>query len=104
MQRKNAENKLVFAICGLLLILTLAGFVVYGNIQRKKTNTLLAIQNKEILEQKAELIEQKELVEEKQEEILDSIKYAKRIQMALLPNEKYIERNLEKLKKTQDKG
>ena len=35
---------------------------------------------------------------EKQKEILDSINYAKRIQMALLPNEKYIERNLNKMR------
>ena len=31
---------------------------------------------------------------EKQKENLDSIRYAKRIQTALLPSEKYIERNL----------
>jgi hypothetical protein len=37
---------------------------------------------------------QKKEVEEKQKEIIDSIRYAKRIQQALLPNEKYIERNL----------
>ncbi|MBI3509981.1 MAG: tetratricopeptide repeat protein [Bacteroidetes bacterium] len=37
---------------------------------------------------------QKELVEEKQKEILDSIHYAKRIQQSLLPNEKYILKNL----------
>ena len=35
--------------------------------------------------------------EEKQKEVLDSIHYAKRIQTALLTNEKYIERNLLKL-------
>jgi hypothetical protein len=37
------------------------------------------------------------LVEEKQKEILDSINYAKRIQMALLPNEKYIDKSLNRL-------
>ena len=42
---------------------------------------------------------EKLLVEEKNKEILDSIHYSKRIQNALLPSEKYIERNLNRLKK-----
>lgn len=41
---------------------------------------------------KQELQESKDKIEEKQKEILDSIHYAKRIQQALLPNEKYLER------------
>lgn len=48
----------------------------------------------------AEEIEaQKKVVEVKQKEVLDSIHYAKRIQNALLPNEKLIERDLNKLNK-----
>lgn len=39
--------------------------------------------------------------EEKQKEILDSIHYAKRIQQSLLPNEKYISKNLYRLNKFQ---
>jgi tetratricopeptide (TPR) repeat protein len=38
-------------------------------------------------------------IEEKNKEILDSIRYAKRIQESLLPTDKYIEKNLERLKK-----
>lgn len=55
-----------------------------------------------IIESQKKLIEQqKEEVEEKQKEILDSIHYAKRIQKALLPPEKYIEKVLDaKRKKT----
>lgn len=37
-------------------------------------------------------------VEEKQKEILDSIRYAKRIQQSLLPTEKYIDKKLKELK------
>ena len=48
--------------------------------------------------QKAIIEKQKELVEEKQKEILDSIRYAKRIQDALLTSQTYIERNLKRLK------
>ena len=45
------------------------------------------------------ITEQKVLVEVKQKEILDSIKYAKRIQESLLQSNKYIERNLIRLRK-----
>jgi tetratricopeptide (TPR) repeat protein len=72
---------------GLALILILAIVILRSlRINQKK--------NKIITEQK-ELVEmQKEIVEEKQKEILDSIRYAKRIQLALLPSEKYIDRHL----------
>lgn len=40
---------------------------------------------------------QKNIVEQKNKEILDSIHYAKRIQMALLTSEYYIEKNLKRL-------
>lgn len=50
---------------------------------KKKANVLLEKQNKEILEQK-------EVIEEKNREIMDSIKYAQRIQEAILPPDKLI--------------
>jgi hypothetical protein len=43
--------------------------------------------------------EQKKLIEIKNMEITDSIRYAKRIQDSSLPKEKYIERELDKMKK-----
>ncbi len=52
---------------------------------------------------KKELNESKAKTDEKQKEILDSIRYAKRIQQALMPNEKYFERNLKRLKDNPDK-
>ncbi|HYG50208.1 MAG TPA: hypothetical protein VD905_04860, partial [Flavobacteriales bacterium] len=50
-------------------------------------------------QQSREIELEKQLVEEKNKEILDSIHYSKRIQQALLPSEKYIERNLKRLNK-----
>ncbi len=58
-------------------------------------------QKKVIEAQKKEVEDQKEVVEEKQKEILDSIHYAKRIQTALMPNEKYIDRNIRALQRKQ---
>jgi tetratricopeptide (TPR) repeat protein len=54
---------------------------------------------KRLIEEQKRLVEiQKHMVEEKQKEILDSIKYAKRIQFALITSEYYFSRNIERLK------
>jgi len=42
---------------------------------------------------------QRQLVNKKQEELLGSIHYAKRIQLSLLPTEMYIQKNISRLKK-----
>ena len=51
-------------------------------------------QKKLIESQKIIVEQQKHIVDEKQKEVLDSIRYAKRIQQSLLPTEKYLERIL----------
>lgn len=51
-----------------------------------------------IKRQKSLIEKQKALVDEKQKEILDSIRYAKRIQDALLTSQQYIDRNIKRLK------
>jgi len=45
------------------------------------------------------LFEQKKIIEDKNKDILDSIRYAKHIQQALLPTEKYIDKSLKRLQK-----
>lgn len=47
-----------------------------------------------VAERTAEVVEQKELIEEKQKEIVDSINYAKRIQRALLASDQMLDSNL----------
>ena len=70
-----------------LLALFLLIYVVRANKQRKIANLLLT-------RKKIEIEKQKILVDEKQKEILDSIKYAKRIQKALIANDKMMNDNL----------
>jgi hypothetical protein len=54
---------------------------------------------KEVIEdQKAEVEIQKILVEAKQKEVIDSIIYAKRIQLAQIPTEKRVSEMIKKLK------
>ncbi|MES2762762.1 MAG: tetratricopeptide repeat protein [Bacteroidota bacterium] len=86
----SAESKkqkiTIFSVCGILLVvIAFAIFAYCSYLQKQKINV--------------EITKQKQVIEEKQKEILDSIRYAKRIQTALLTSEKYINRNLNKLHK-----
>ena len=83
--KKKQQIILMFVVCGLLLVLVFAGFIYRA----------LRITQK----QKALIEKQKRFVEEKQKEILDSIHYARRIQNAILPTEKYIDKTLKRLMK-----
>ena len=77
-------------IIGFVLVIILALVIYRSYVQKQKANTQL--------EEKNNLIaEQKHLVEEKHKEITASIRYAKRIQTALITSEKYIAKNLNKL-------
>ena len=79
--------KMIFiAIAGLLLIL--AFFIFRGLKQKQKINIALEGKNKIIEEQKQTVEKQKHIVEEQNKDITDSIRYAERIQSAILPPEK----------------
>ena len=59
----------------------------------------MKLQKNVVEQQKQEVELQKNIVEEHQKEIIDSITYARRIQRSLLPTEKYIEKNMNRLRK-----
>ena len=81
---KRKQKIVITAVSlGLFLVLILAGVIFRSLRQNQKKNKIIT--------------EQKKLVDEKQKEILDSIHYAKRIQQSLLPTEKYIDKNLDRL-------
>lgn len=71
--------------------------------ESQKNEKLIREQNitleQKVKERTRELEEQKQVVEEKQNEIIDSIKYASRIQKALLPGDNAIHKDLKKLNK-----
>jgi len=70
------------------------GIIKLGNrrILRQKTQLEELVQERtsEVREQKELVERQKELVEDKNRSIMDSIKYAKRLQDAILPTQEYI--------------
>lgn len=84
-EEKQMRQKIIIGavVAGLILVVV---FIVYAFKILKVTRRqklIIEIKNRE--------------VEEKQMEILDSIHYAKRIQRALIPSDKYIHRSLMKL-------
>ncbi|MBK9285370.1 MAG: tetratricopeptide repeat protein [Sphingobacteriaceae bacterium] len=89
---KAKKNQQYALFGGLALVMIFAGFM-YNRFKVTQKQKGIIENQKEIVE------EQKKLVEEKQKEILDSIHYAKRIQMAQVPNEKRVQSMLSKLKK-----
>ncbi|MFT4603099.1 MAG: serine phosphatase RsbU (regulator of sigma subunit) [Arenicella sp.] len=79
---KGQQRILIISIVGIaiFLIVMIGGFVL-----KKKANNKLQEQNDVILNKNSELNIAYEQIEEKNNEILDSIRYAKRIQSAILP-------------------
>jgi serine phosphatase RsbU (regulator of sigma subunit) len=70
---------------GLTLVLIFSGFIYNRFKITKKQRDIINLQKNEVEIQKSEAEHQKHLVEEKNNEILDSINYAKRLQEAILP-------------------
>jgi hypothetical protein len=115
--KKRFENKFIFFVIPLAL---LAGWSMLFATKEQKDTVLPVLMallmialllnfrrteqiNLVITKQKDELNEQKKIIEaknkeleEKNKDILDSLRYAKRIQTSLLPTQKYIARILSK--------
>ncbi len=84
---KHEQNQRYFLYGGLGLTV-LFGLFMFNRFR-------VTQKQKAVIEQQKKIVEmQKHIVEEKQKEIIDSIRYAKRIQQSLLPTEKFIERIL----------
>lgn len=89
----NKKKIIIYStIVGLLLLMFLA-LTIYKRYQLKqKANYALSKKNKDIEEQKAVIEFKNELLGVKNKEITDSIKYAKHIQLAILPPESQVKR------------
>jgi hypothetical protein len=81
----NRHRILIYSVIAVLLLVTVLAFFIYKSYQQNKlANIKLQGKNKQI--------------EEKNKSITDSINYARRIQNSLITSEKYIQKNLERLK------
>ena len=80
---ESEANRRYILYGGILVLFVIAGLILRSNRQKKKDNELIAAQKEEVEKQKA-------IVELTHKEIRDSIDYAKRIQSAILPNQRLI--------------
>jgi uncharacterized membrane-anchored protein YhcB (DUF1043 family) len=93
-EKEKKQNIVIFSvIAGLVLVMVFAGFIFRSLRLTNKQRRIIEQKNKETEHQKKE-------IEEKQKEILDSIHYARRIQMAQVPSEKRVSVMLNKTKKS----
>jgi len=87
-RQKTIKNAFII---GSLIVIVFSVFI-FRQYRAKKAAHLV------ISQQKTEMEKQHGELEEKQKEIVDSIRYAKRIQQTLMPTEKYIHKILKTLK------
>lgn len=100
--RLQREKILKWAFASGFVFMLVLAFVIFKSYQRKKkTNILLTKQKNEIAEQKDEIEAQRDFVTKQRDKIAhqntiitDSIEYAKRIQSALFPQEKFLNKVL----------
>lgn len=72
-EQLSGQRRIIFVISGgLLVVLVLSFFIYKGYTDKRKANELLA--------------SQKQIIEEKNKDITDSIRYASRIQSSILPS------------------
>lgn len=95
LEQIRAQRKYLYII--IVLAVLFAGFI-FSRLRITHRQKNIIEEQKKTVEQQKDMVEvQKHFVEEKQREVMDSIHYAKRIQEALLPSKKYIDKNLKRL-------
>jgi len=95
-EEKNRRQRIITwsVLGGLALVLVFAGFIFRALRVTRKQKLIIEEQKLAVEQQKVEVETAKHIIEEKNNDILASIHYAKRIQTSLMPTEKYIERKL----------
>lgn len=92
---KTKNKQLLYATLAITLILVLTVLVFLSERRQRKAKAQIADQKLRIEAQKVEVEEAHEQLTEKNQEILDSIEYAKRIQNAILPPERIVKEYLD---------
>ncbi|MDX2172519.1 MAG: tetratricopeptide repeat protein [Bacteroidota bacterium] len=91
-EQGKRQKVIIFSVgFGLFLFIVFAAILSSRLRITRKQKNIIDIQKKSTEKQK-------EIIEEKQKEIIESIKYAMRIQQAHLPSDQYIEKTLKRLK------
>ncbi len=88
-EEKSMKQKVILILVSIFLaiVLVFTGFVSRSLRTTRKQKNIIELQKKEVEQQK-------HLVEEKQKDIIDSITYAKRLQLAILPSNEELKKYL----------
>jgi serine phosphatase RsbU (regulator of sigma subunit)/Tfp pilus assembly protein PilF len=90
-KEKEKRNIIIISISAGLLLVIIFMFFLYNRFRLiSKQKEIIEIQKEEVEIQKKEVEVQKDLVDHRNQEILDSITYARRLQQAILPQKKVI--------------
>lgn len=91
LEEKKRQQVIISSIVGILVVVIIFSLFLFSRFRITK-------RQKEVIEQQKSLVDSAyKSLHEKNKEVMDSINYAKRIQNSLLPSEKYIERNMNRL-------
>ncbi len=90
--KAERKNKFIILVSAIVIVILMS---VFGLVLFKRYR-ISQKQRKIIEKQKQEVEKSRDIIEAKNREIIDSIKYAKRIQQSLMPTEIYIEKHLKK--------
>jgi serine phosphatase RsbU (regulator of sigma subunit) len=85
-EQEKKQRVIIYSIAGGLCLVVLFSILIYNRLQVTRKQKLI------IEEQKQEAEQQKEIIEEAHKEITDSITYAKRIQEAILPPDRLVQK------------
>jgi hypothetical protein len=91
-EEANRQKLIIYTVSACTGLLFILGVVILRSLVLNRKKNKIITQQKELVEY------QKDLVETKQKEILDSIHYAKRIQQALITGERYIQKEIARLR------
>lgn len=92
-ERAEAERQRIFTLAmllGLVLALGLAASVIYMLVVKRRSHRELQQQHDALEQANEEITQQQKLLDEQHTEILQSINYARRIQMAILPTIQHV--------------
>ena len=85
-QKEKRAQVIFYSVSAVLVLLAALSFFIYRSYRiKRKANIILAKQNREIEEKNTQLNIAYNEIEEKNKDITDSIRYAKRLQQAILP-------------------
>lgn len=99
-EKTKAQKTFTYIAVGVSCLLFFLAIYIFKNYKdKKKANQIISEQKEQVEIQKEEIDFQRLILEEKNKAVTDSIYYASRIQKSLLPTEKYIQKNIDRLKK-----